>query len=333
MDKVLELLGRLFPLLPYYPRWIRALAGLTLAIVLILIFLLAVWYSNAAHAREWKTEVSPRVEEEAAAAQQVFSQLGGALSALHTSTIQLRYDLLAYTKTLPDLRQYLQKNPKFLEKDLTETLKQDSERFLEDLGRLRDALKAVQMNGVTQNCWLRSMAASDGALAYVARQLTDRGFSNEEVAVQISNIPQILDFLSLAPRASHLGGLKFGSLIAATLETNSADIKSVGKPYNNEALRVFVFEGNLVASIEREIPDEKKIVLVPIGAAILFDMFNSIPNGQSLCNVLSEKDGTFSDEIKKMPVRFDRDETVSKDFRFAVASLEKRRDVLVLDLP
>ena len=207
------------------------------------------------------------------------------------------------------------------------------EKFLGDVDRLRSALNALQTDNVVQDSWRRSKTARDGALAYTEQQLIAKGFNEKQVAVPITNIPQILDFLSLASRPTHLGGLKIGPLIEAVLATNTADTPSVGKPYNNEALRVLVFEGNLLAKLELRPPDQKEILLVPIGAAILVDMFNSIPDSQTLRDVLSKGNESFSSEIRKMPLDFDHDRTVSDDFRFAAESLDKRRDVLVLDLP
>jgi len=333
MDKVFELLGRIFPLLQYYPRWMRAVTAVTFALILLTVFLLALGYSSAAQMRDWETQIGPVIEKQAETVEQLFSQLGSALSALHTSGIQLRFDLLAFTKGLPDLSQYMRQNPHFLEKKTSAPLREDTLRFLEDLGRLREALKSVQADPMAQDCWLRSNAANNGALAYLGQQLTDRGFDRGAVSVQISKIPQILQFLSLAPSNSHLGGLKFDPLITAILATNIAETSSVGKPYQNEALRVLVFEGNLIASLNSGTPDQGKMVLASIGAAILLDIFNSIPDGQILRDVLTERNNKYSGQIAKMPVRFDRDGTVSNDFKFAAESLSKRLDVLVLDLP
>ena len=66
--------------------------------------------------------------------------------------------------------------------------------------------------------------------------------------------------------------------VTAILQTNLAD--AVGKPYNHESPRTFVFGGNLIATAGGD------KVHVPLGAAILFDIYQSIPDAASLRDTL-----------------------------------------------
>lgn len=159
------------------------------------------------------------------------------------------------------------------------------------------------------------------SLAYIQSQLEGRGFSRSQVSVPISDIPLILQFLSLAPR--ELQSLTFEPLVTAILQTNLAD--GVGKPYNHEALRTFVFRGNLIATAGGD------KVHVPLGAAILFDIYQSIPDTASLRDALREKYAAYSGRIESMQLELVPEQFVSSDFRFAVEELRKRQDVLVLD--
>jgi len=99
----------------------------------------------------------------------------------------------------------------------------------------------------------------------------------------------------------------------------------VGKPYNHEAPRTFVFGGNLIATAGGD------KVHVPLGAAILFDIYRSIPDAASLRDELRQKYAAYSGRIESMQLALVPEQFVSSDFRFAVEELRKRQDVLVLD--
>ena len=72
-------------------------------------------------------------------------------------------------------------------------------------------------------------------------------------------------------------------------------------------------------------------VHVPLGAAILFDIYQSIPDAASLRDALREKYAAYSGRIESMQLALVPEQFVSSDFRFAVAEQRKRQDVLVLD--
>jgi hypothetical protein len=83
-----------------------------------------------------------------------------------------------------------------------------------------------------------------------------------------------------------------------------------------------VFRGNLIATAGGD------KVHVPFGAAILFDIYQSIPDTASLRDALREKYAAYSGRIESMQLALVPEQF---DFRFAVEELRKRQDVLVLD--
>ena len=103
--------------------------------------------------------------------------------------------------------------------------------------------------------------------------------------------------------------------------------RSGKKPYNHEALRTFVFGGNLIATAGGD------KVHVPLGAAILFDIYQSIPDAASLRDALREKYAAYSGRIESLQLGLVPEQFVSSDFRFAVEELRRRQDVLVFGYP
>jgi hypothetical protein len=328
-EKLVRLVGRLLPLLLFYPTWARGIFIITLTLVLVSVFLLLVLYPKALDTRE-KTlpppEVRTAIQNDAAEARAIFNDLGLALSGLNTAFVQLWEDLLHYTTANPSVEAYLNN-------DVPKELKDDVLSFTAALAKLRGTLERVQKDDLARTCWLKAILAhSPNSLAYVKTELRSRGFSETEASVPISDIPLILQFLSLAP--TKLQSFKFGPLIEAILETNLADSPAVGKPYKNEALRIFVFGGNLIAQLN--LPGKtgkQKLVLVPLGAAILSDIYQCLPDSTILHDALKEKYAKYSAAIDLMQFEFVPQQAVGSDFRFAVEELGKRRDLLVLDLP
>jgi len=321
-EKLAKLLERLLPLLPFYPKWAQIIFTVTLALVLVSIFMLLVLYPLASRIRgrtQLTDDVRTAVQKDVAEVQTIFNDVALALSDLNTSIVLLRVDLLGYTTRNPKFEKHLEK---YLDYSLPENLKSDALGFTSSLTKLRDALGRVQGDNLARVCWIKAIGAhSSNSLAYVQSQLESRGFSRSEASVPISDIPLILQFLSLAPRK--LQSLTFRPLIDAILGTNLAD--AVGKPYRHEALRVFVFGGNLIAAL-----GEDK-VHVPLGAAILSDIYQSIPDAAILREALKEKYAPYSTGIELMQFAFAPEQSVSSDYRLAVDELRKRQDLLVLD--
>lgn len=75
-----------------------------------------------------------------------------------------------------------------------------------------------------------------------------------------------------------------GKLIAARLETNSADSTLFNCPYDNRNVRDFFFWGNIILAITSR--NHNPIFIANYGAAILHDIYCVIPDGKIMKSIL-----------------------------------------------
>jgi hypothetical protein len=326
VEKIVELLGKLLPLLRYYPRWSQILFAAALALLLVCVFVAVVGYSTASKERascEPPGEVTSSIEHQVSQSQQLYKQLGISLSNWYVSVISLRSDLLQYTEAHPEVRTYV-------EQPLPADLQGDEDLVIANFGKVRDALMAVHNDDFAARCWQAGAATNAGFLASVRTSLMNRGYSESEASVQAANIPYLSQFFSLA--AQRLSNHKFGPLLQAVLTTDSADIAAVGKNINNENLRTFLIGGNLLFGFVQPKKDGS-ILIASWGTAMISDIFKSTPDAKVVRAQLESAHPEHRCYVKGLPLNIDRNSLVDEAFAGAIQDLEKRQDLLVFEIP
>jgi hypothetical protein len=246
-----------------------------------------------------------------------------ALTDLYTAFIIARLALLDHTTTHPDVRDYVQDPlPPRLARAATDTAGA--------LERVRQTLLSVVDDDLALLCW-EAAATRNGANALegVGNSLRAHGFSPSEASIPILDIPYLAQFFTVAQ--GKLGELTFTPMLTAILATNASSIESVDKGYNNEALRSLVFGGNLLFSMmapSRTQPGRQ--LVVSWGSAMLSDICKCIPDAEIVRAKLGEILPDYASSIAGFPISSPR--VISSDLTFALAELEQRPELFVLEL-
>ncbi|HEY3570668.1 MAG TPA: hypothetical protein VGP73_22245 [Thermoanaerobaculia bacterium] len=331
MEKLWNTIEKLLPLVALYPKWAQTLFLTTFALLLASAFVFIVQYPSVKKAaagpqvEEPPSDVRISIEQTDSQVTKLFADLGAASSDLYASSTSLRLHLLSYTTARPNIQEYLQE-------PLPPSLQNDVTYVISSLDRVREALLAINQNSFATETWKSAGRAHKAdALAYIKTKLMQEGFSDTEATIPISDIPSIAQFFLIA--SSKLKEPTFGSILTAVLATNSADTKSANKAYDNTSLRSLMFSGNLLfAFVEKSKLDAQKTLVASFGSAILFDVLKSIPDKPELRIVMKDRFSRFSKYLDTYPFGLESSRFVSTDLKMAADELEKRKDLLFLEL-
>src|SRR5690349_17644446 len=113
MDKIIDALGKLLPLVSYFPRWAQIVLSLSFASVLASAMVFVTMYPAAARAkaeaeagRSLPPDVRARAEADVKEATGLYGNLGLALSDYYAAATALRVHLLDHTKAHPNVQSY-----------------------------------------------------------------------------------------------------------------------------------------------------------------------------------------------------------------------------------
>jgi hypothetical protein len=326
MEKVFELLGKIMPLMRYYPRWAQILFGSTMAFMLVSVFIALVKYSSAEERRsscDPPPEVKTAIETQLSQSMGLYKELGLSLSNWYTSVISLRIHLRQYMESNPNVQRYL-KRP------LPANLQMDAELTRLNFEKLRSALSAIHQNDFANRCWTAG-SANAKKLQEIKQGLMARGFSEAEASIPISDIPYVMQFLALA--SQKLQDRTFEPLLQAVLTTNSADNPSVGRNIKNENLRMLLVGGNLLFGLVKK-GDKGELLIVSWGTAMISDIYRALPNA-SVCQMQLELAyPRYECYVKNLSPSYPKPESfVDQDFNSAIEDLEKRHDLLIFEVP
>lgn len=113
MEKALDLLEKIMPLIGFYPRWVQYIFLITVFFILTSIFLFIGFYlptrknKENANISEPPIEIKVSMEQNEQTVSKLFSELGYSLSTFYTNCILLRQHLLIQTEKRPNVQEYL----------------------------------------------------------------------------------------------------------------------------------------------------------------------------------------------------------------------------------
>jgi hypothetical protein len=332
MEKLWNLIEKILPLLAFYPGWARAIFLTTFGFVLLSVFLFISLYpsakrlDNASIVEEPPSDVRISIEQTDNSITKLYADLGFGLSDLYTSSTSLRLHLLSYTEARPNIQQYT-------EDKIPQDLQADVQEVIVSLDKVRAALVAINQDSLATEAWSKARRVHKAtALEGLKASLMLAGFSESESSISGSDIPALAQFLSLA--SQKLKAFTFAYPLSAVLATNSADIEAVGKAYDNASLRSLIFTGNLIFAFVAPAPGKKgETIIASWGSAILLDVYKSIPDAPVLREVVKSKYDRYAKYLDAHQFGLKSDRLVSADLTNAMNELEKRKDLLFLELP
>lgn len=332
MDKILTSLQTLLPLVAFYPRWVQLLFLGTFSMFLVSVLLFVVLYSQAAElkrssdaAREIAPAARQKIDADLHAAAVSAAELGLAISNYHASAVALQLHLADYGRAHPNPMSYIST-------PLPPPLRQDTEDTLRKLEALQAALAAIQRHEFAAACWRRAaQRPSVWALRHVRDMLRRDGFSDVETMLDIADLANLTQFVGIA--AGKLRPLTFEPLVSAALRTNAADVPAVGQAYDHAALRSLVFAGNLLFNhMDRSRARPTEMFSASWGTAILVDLYKTLPDADVVREELRARFPHQQAAIDALDIRVATEHLLGGDFRLAVAELEKRPGLLVLQI-
>lgn len=333
MDKILNLMQNILPLIVFYPRWAQILFFTTFTLFLISMLIFVLLFSTASElkgkseaSKEFPPHVRQQIDADISSVESSIAELGLSLSNYYSSSISLRLHLLDYTKEHPDVQTYMGTT-------LPEQLKADTEEVIRKIEAIQVSLTAIQRSEFTSACWRRAASSTKvGALRLVRDELLLNGFTESEATIEIQDIPNLIQFFSVA--ASRLRQFTFAPLLTAVLSTNSADIQGVGQAYDHAGLRSLVFSGNLVfAFVGTSKADPRRSFVASWGSAILLDMVRAMPNANAVRDEVIARFPKHATAIETLRIGLSPENLIGNDLQSAVVELEKRLGLLFLKLP
>ncbi len=249
----------------------------------------------------------------------IFSEIALVLGKIHSSAIAVD----AKIPHIPNEEINL-----YMEKEVGPDLEVEMIQLADNILLLADLFQEVIKNDFATSCYFQALKTFNTKCGFMNHQLKsiDPDSTNHSIyTLNPENISDITSILDLGQRRIRRG--KLGELISAKLYTNSADTKIFNVPYDNANVRSFFFLGNLILSVQST---DDVYFIANYGAAILHDIFYSIPDGKIFETVLRERYSNLFTLNKNYKVSFEPKRITSKYLQKALEDADGIGDLYLL---
>jgi hypothetical protein len=188
------------------------------------------------------------------------------------------------------------------------------------LANLRMNLQRVQRHTLAAQCFRAMLPKPDSSLVVLAGQLQAHGFSALESEISHTDITSLAQFIMSAE--DRLATDEYTPYISASLAAAKANA-------NDASLRIIVFAGDLVYALTGPSrTDVSKFVVASLGAAMLFDIYRSVPDEAELRRQVSLAYPELRTDVDRMPVSFRPADIAGENLDRAVAAIRARPETL-----
>jgi hypothetical protein len=196
--------------------------------------------------------------------------------------------------------------------------------MLEALASLRTSLLRVQRHWLAGQCFRTMLPKADSSLVTLAKQLQAHGFPPLETEISHTDITSLAQFIMTAE--DRLATEDYTPFMMARGAAALADA-------NDLSLHYTVFAGDLILfRADRSPNDPSKTVVASLGAAMLFDIYRSIPGEAELREQISLAYPKLGADIKRLPVSFRPAEIAGENLERAITRMRERQEKLFVVL-
>jgi len=274
--------------------------------------------------RQESRETRSFVEERVTTSTNILTIVAAELAAVAAAGTAVYFRVNDLINDAPDPRKRMSE---LISQDVSGPVLDSSRNFCEALRGLSAALRSVQLNGLARRCFVRQLAEADSALGFITKRGLEYGLVRGELIAHddIASMVQLIDIA-----ISRLKEPTFSELIEAHLLAWLPNQNSVSAGYSSGALRTFMFQGHLILT-RTEL--EAKYTAA-IGAAILSDIFFSLPDTASIKKLMQETypESVLQGAIRETLIDFVPESIVGAHFAQGARELAEHKELLLLPL-
>jgi hypothetical protein len=271
------------------------------------------------------------LEEKASNSVKLFSNLLISINKIYSSSILIDSEVQKTIEqsSISNSDEIVDKitNAKFADLETTMSL------FSKDLLEISDIVNNIIMDDFAYYCIKQQISKDHDKLKleHISQKLKSFGLPDREVSVHIEHLIDFNTLLRIA--TAKINKYTWSDLVAAKLLTNltETDVIFSKIEYDNQAVRSFIFLGNLIYHRTEVQPNKTKFAAL-YGAAILHDLVQIIPQDKNILEYLKQLYPSMI-EGDNIPKIFFEPSVISQDILNIINDIENIGDLYVLTTP